>query len=128
MVRFLISTLLHLAGNALGLIIAAAILEDMTLDGVAFVIAVLIFTVVEMIAQPLLRKMAMKNVEALQGGVALVSTYVGLLITDIASDGLEIKGLTTWVLATLIVWLGAVLAGVILPAIFLKNKVEQRRG
>ena len=128
MIRFLISTGLHLLGNAIGLIVASLVLDDMSLDGVAFVIALLIFTAVEVVAEPLIRKIAVKNAEPLLGSVALVTTFVGLLITDIFSDGLQIEGAWTWVLATIIVWLVAMLAAMVLPAIFLKNTAEKRRG
>jgi putative membrane protein len=127
MIRFLISTGLHLLGNAIGLIVAALFLDDMSLDGVAFVIALLIFTAVEVLAQPLIRKFAVKHAEPMLGGVALVTTFVGLVITDVFSDGLQIEGAWTWVLATIIVWLVAMVAAIILPAIFLKNAVENRR-
>jgi len=93
MVRFLISVGLHLLANAIGLLVAAWILPDMSMDGLSLVMAVLIFTVVEVIAQPLLRKIAVKNVEALVGSVALVTTFVGLLVTEIFSDGMDINGL-----------------------------------
>lgn len=127
MIRFLISTGLHLLGNAIGLIVAALFLDDMSLDGVAFVIALLIFTAVEVLAQPLIRKFAVKHAEPMLGGVALVTTFVGLVITDVFSDGLNIEGAWTWVLATIIVWLVAMVAAIILPAIFLKNAAEKRR-
>ena len=127
MIRFLISTGLHLLGNAIGLIVAALFLDDMSLDGVAFVIALLIFTAVEVLAQPLIRKFAVKHAEPMLGGVALVTTFVGLVITDVFSDGLQIEGAWTWVLATIIVWLVAMVAAIILPAIFLKNAAENRR-
>ena len=64
----------------------------MSIDGAAFVFAVIIFTVVEVIAQPLIQKIAMKNVHALVGGVALITTFVGLVVTDLISDGLSIDG------------------------------------
>ncbi len=124
MIRFLISIALHLAANAIGLIVASLFLDDMSLDGVAFVIAVLIFTGVEVIAQPLIRKIAVKHMESLLGSVALVTTFVGLLITELISDGIEIHGAWTWVLTTIIVWLSVLIAGIILPAIFLKKAVE----
>jgi putative membrane protein len=127
MVRFLISTGLHLLGNAIGLLVAAWVLDDMSMDGLSLVFAVLIFTVVEVIAQPLIRKIAVKNAEALLGSVALVTTFVGLLITEIFSDGMDIQGAWTWVLATIIVWLVAMLAALVLPAIFLKKKVTEAR-
>ena len=39
----------------------------------------------------------------------------------------EINGLDTWLWATLIVWFASMLAGVLLPLIFLRNAVEERR-
>ncbi len=127
MVKFLISVGLHLLANAIGLIVAAWVLDDMSIDGLSLVVAVLIFTVVEALAQPLIRKIAVKNVEALLGGVALVSTWVGLLITDVVADGLQIEGSWTWVLATLIVWLAALIAAIILPALLVKKTVNEVR-
>jgi hypothetical protein len=127
MIRMLISAAIHLAANAVGLIAAAVVLDDMSIDGAAFIIALLIFTVVEVIAQPLIRQMAIRNVEALLGSVALITTYVGLLVTDLVSDGLTIEGLWTWVLATIVVWLAVLVAALILPMIFLKRAVAGDR-
>jgi uncharacterized membrane protein YvlD (DUF360 family) len=127
MVRTLIRLGLTLLGNALGLWIAALVLDDMSVSGTAFVVAVVIFTVLMVVLQPLMTKMAMQHAEALQGGSALVTTFVALVITSLISDGLEISGAVTWILATVIVWLGSVLAGVILPLIFLKDVAENRK-
>lgn len=127
MVRMLISAGVHLLANAVGLIVAAVALEDMTLSGVAFVIAVALFTAVEVLVQPLFTKMAMKNVPALQGGTALVATFAGLVVTSIVSDGLDITGVSTWVLATLIVWLASLLAAVVLPIFLVKKAVNERQ-
>lgn len=126
MVRMLISTGIHLLANAVGLLVAASVLEDMTVSGPAFIIAVVLFTAVEMLAQPLFTKMAVKNVPALRGGTALVATFVGLIVTSIVSDGLEISGVTTWAVATLVVWLAALLAAVILPIFLVKEAVNQK--
>jgi hypothetical protein len=49
-----------------------------------------------------------------------------LLITDVVSDGLSIEGVGTWLLATVIVWLGTLLAGVILVRLFLEERRDER--
>jgi hypothetical protein len=59
--------------------------------------------------------------------LALIATFVGLVVTDVVSDGLSISGAWTWVLATIIVWLGALLAGLLLPVIFVKRRVQDDR-
>lgn len=126
MIRFLVRTVILLLANAIGLIVAAAVLDDMTITGVAFIVAVFIFTLVEVLADPLLSNMAEKSVPALRGGVALISTFIGLVITAAVSSGLSITGVSTWILATLIVWLAALLAGLILPVFMVKKAVNNR--
>ena len=94
MIRFLLAIVVQLLSNALGLLVAAQVLDDMTLTASAFLIAVVIFTVVYAIAQPFFTQMALSYVPALRGGVALVATLVGLLITTWLTDGLSISGAT----------------------------------
>ncbi len=126
MVRALIRLGLTLAGNALGIWLAALLLDGVSVSGTAFVIAVVIFTVLEVIIQPLVTKMAMKNAEALQGSSALITTFLALVITALVSDGLSIDGIGNWILATVIVWLATMLAGVLLPMLFLKQAADDR--
>lgn len=124
MIRFLLRTVLALLGNALGLWVASLVLgDDMDITGAAFVIAVVIFTVLTAVLQPLITKIAMQNAPALQGSSALVTTFIGLVLTVWISDGLTIDGALTWVLATVIVWLGALLAGVVLPMFLFKKQL-----
>ncbi len=132
MVRFLIATGIRLLANAIGLIVAALILDGMSITGIGFVIAVAIFTVSEILFEPLLTKMAIKNVPALRGGIALVTTFIGLIITVLLSrlfdlNAITISGVSTWFLATMIVWIAALLAGIILPIFLVKKAVDERR-
>lgn len=128
MIRFLASACLHLLANAAGLLIAAALLgPEFKIDTLAFLTVTVIFTLVEVVAGPLLVSISIKNVPALTGGVALVTTFVGLLIADLVSDGLTIEGVTTWVLASLIVWAGALIAGLVLPLFLFKKVLEEKK-
>ena len=127
MIRFLITTLIACLASAVGLIVAAAVLDDMTINGAAFIIAVLIFTAVQAIASPFLMKMAMKNASALMGAVALLSTLIGLIVTHLVSDGLSITGFSTWVFAALIVWLAGLVAALIIPVLLVKAGVQSAR-
>src|SRR4249919_336811 len=124
----LIGFVIQLVSNALGLIIASWILDDVTISGSAFLVAVVIFTVVYAIAQPFFTQMALSSVPALRGGVALVATLVGLIITSLVSDGLSIEGAGTWIAATVIVWIVSLLGVLVLPLLFLKKKVQETRG
>lgn len=127
MTRFLISTAFLLGANAIGLLVAAIVLADMDMSFGSFLIAVLIFTGVNVLVRPLLMKMAIKNFQSLQGGTALIATLIALIATAILSSGFAIRGASTWLLATIIVWLVSVLAGVLLPMLVLKRGVEEVR-
>ena len=126
MIRLVLRIVLALLGNALGLWIASLVLDDMSISGTAFVLAVVIFTVLTAVLQPLITKIAMQNAPALQGSSALVTTLLALVITDLVSDGLSISGAITWLLATIIVWLAAMLAAVLLPMFLFKKLLDDR--
>ena len=126
MVRTLIKVGLTIAGNAIGLLVAAALLDDVKLSGAAFILAVIIFTIAELILEPFIEKMVTEHAERLRIFTSLVTTFLALLITDLLSDGLSIEGASTWLLATVIVWLGTLLAGVILLRLFVDERRDAR--
>lgn len=127
MLRLIVSFAIHLVANAVGLLVANLVLDDLTISAGPFLWAVLIFTVVETFAGPLIMKIALQNAKGLMGGIALVVTFVGLLVTEIIADGFDINGVSTWIAATVIVWLAAMLAGLIIPVILVKRGVESAR-
>ncbi|MGD9734768.1 MAG: hypothetical protein AB7V58_04050 [Solirubrobacterales bacterium] len=127
MIRLLVRTAILLVANAVGLIVAAALLDGMTLDVAGFFIAVVIFTVVVALMQPFLVSQFRRASSAALGGVALIATLVALIITTLVTDGLSISGAGTWIAATVIVWLAALLAAFILPFLGLKKYLEERR-
>lgn len=129
MVRLLLGLLTQLLANALGLLVANWILDDVDVSGTAFVIAVVIFTVVHAIAQPFLLQMAASKAPALRGGVALIATLVGLIVTAVVSDGLSISGgALVWIEATVIVWIVSLVGVLVLPLVLVKKKAEEKRG
>jgi hypothetical protein len=127
MIRFLVTTLLTLLGNAIGLLIAAIALPGFQLQPLGFVVSVLFFTGAEVLLKPFIVKMSIKYAPALRGGIALVTTFVGLLLTVWFTRGISIDGLSTWVMAPLIVWLGGVLAGIVLPMVLFKETLARAR-
>ena len=128
MIRLLVSFVIQLAANALGLLVADQVLEDVNVSGAAFLVAVVIFTVVYAIAQPFLTQLALSKATALRGATALAATLIGLIITSLVSDGLSISGGLTWLEATVIVWIVSLLGTLVLPLIFVKKKAEEKRG
>ncbi|MEM9745788.1 MAG: hypothetical protein AAF945_03760 [Actinomycetota bacterium] len=128
MVRFLISVGIALLTNAIALVVAALVLDDMSLEFSGFIVAVIIFTGVYALAQPFLTQQALSRASALRGGVALIATLVSLIVTAIISDSLQIDGLTTWLLAMLIVWIAALIGAWLLPLVLLKRVLDDDEG
>ena len=126
MIRLLIRVGIALLGAAIGLVVAAVVLDDMTLDGAAFVLAIIIFVVLTAVLEPLIEKSGDEHIALIATFSSLITTFLALLITDLVSDGLSINGAVTWVLATLIVWAGTALATWILLRMFIKNVRENR--
>jgi hypothetical protein len=127
MSRRIKSALALLAGNAIGLLLASLILTGFAIKPISFIVVVLVFTVVQVIAEPLILKLGEKKAPALKGGIALIVTFVGLLVTDLIASGLTVGGVSNLLAATLLVWLGALIASVVLPIYVFKELREAKK-
>jgi uncharacterized membrane protein YvlD (DUF360 family) len=126
-IRLLVRLLIAVLSNAVGLIVAAAVLDGMSLDATGFIVALLVYTVVFALLQPFLISVLRRSPAPVLGGVALIATLVSLIVTALLTDGLSISGIGTWVAATVIVWLASVLAAFVLPFLGLKKFLDDRR-
>ncbi|WP_319545473.1 hypothetical protein [Ruegeria conchae] len=115
MSRRIKSALALLAGNAIGLLLASLLLAGFAIKPISFIVVVIVFTLVQVVAEPLLLKLGEKKAPALKGGIALIVTFVGLLVTDLITAGLTVGGVSNLLAATLLVWLGALIASIVLP-------------
>ena len=127
MIRLLVRLLIAFLSNAVGLVVAAAVLDGMTLNVTGFVVAVALYTVVFALLQPFLISVLRRSPAPVLGGVALIATLVSLIVTTLLTDGLSISGAGTWIAATVVVWLASVLAAFILPYLGLKRYLDDRR-
>jgi uncharacterized membrane protein YvlD (DUF360 family) len=127
MIRLLIRLLIALAANAVGLIVAALVLSGVDIDVTGFIVAIVIFTVVDALLQPFLASQFRRRGALALAAAALIATLVSLIVTDLISDGLSIDGTGTWIAATVIVWIASFLAAFILPFLGLKKYLEERR-
>lgn len=107
--RLLLRIGLSVAANAVALLLAAALLDGFSLDAAGFVFTVIVFSLLALVLRPLLVWSVAKWVRPLLGVIGLVATFVILLLTNLLSDGITIEGADTWILATVIVWLGGLL-------------------
>ncbi|NYF15948.1 hypothetical protein HDC37_000760 [Microbacterium sp. AK009] len=133
MIIFLIRALIFLVSAALGLIVADLLLPGFRIDWAnwwGFVLAIVIFAVLQSILTPWIASVARRNAPALLGGIGIISTLVALIVVVlIPGAGLTIGQplVLTWILAPVIVWLVTALATLLLPMIFLKRRIDDRR-
>lgn len=127
MIRLVVRLLVLLVANAVGLLIAGLVLDRMDVNVAGFIVAVIIFTIVVGLLQPFIASQLRRRNSAALGGVALIATFVALVVTDLVSDGFTISGVGTWLAATVIVWAASLLAAFVLPFLGLKKYLEERR-
>ena len=127
MIRLVARATLNVLASAVALIVTALLLDDFSLDADGFIIALVVFTVTGLLIEPLLRQTAVRSAPALLGSTALISTLISLVVTAIVSDGLRISGLTTWIAATVLVWLIALAARFLLPFIIFRRTFQELR-
>jgi hypothetical protein len=127
LVRLLASAVVNLLASAIALVAGALILDDMALDPSGLVVGAVVFTVASVVTEPLVRDVAMKQVRALLGASALLATLLSLIGTVLLTDGIRISGFTTWVLATIVVWLVALVAELFLPLVLFKKVLARSR-
>ena len=126
MIRFLAQSTLMVIGNALGLLVAAAIVSDFHVSVTGFTLSLVFFTVAQIILAPFILQLAIQYVPAFRGGIALVTTFVVLLLTTWLTSGLRIESATAWVVAPFVIWLISVVAGVLLPLVLFKKALASK--
>jgi len=132
MIMFLLRALIFLASAAVGLIVADLVLPGFVIDWgspLGFILAIVIFAVLQSVLAPWLARVAQRNAPALLGGIGIVSTFVALVVVVlIPRAGLTIGApWWTWIIAPVIGWLVTALAPLFLPMLFSKKKVADRR-
>lgn len=121
MIRLALSILATIIANAVGLLLATALLTGFTIDAISFVVVLLVFTGVMVLTGPLITKIAVTSVPQIRGSISLVSVFFGLKVTEWLMPGFDMGGLSNWLAATLLVWLGSLIAEILLPIYVFKQ-------
>jgi len=125
--RLVAAATIALLADALGLLVAAVVVDGIRVTALGFVVSVVVFAVVDLLVQPLLRQVAFKQAPALVGSSALVATIVSFVVTATFTDGLSVNGSTAWFLGPLVVWAVALLAQFLLPLVIFKKTMARAR-
>ena len=107
---------------AVGLLVAAAVLDDFSISATSFILDVVIFAVLQAVLSRLIPRHAVLGPSDWCRPWSSPSC-----LTYLFSDGVKIKGLATWVLATLIVWIVTTLATWALSRSLRRNRAASRR-
>ena len=115
----LLRAVVFLGSSAIGLLIAAWLIDGVSVRVTGFIVTVVVFSVAQALLAPFVAKMATRYASALLGGIGLVST----LLASVLTHGLTIRGIGSWIAATVVVWLASALATMLLPMLLIKKKV-----
>ncbi|RWR22723.1 hypothetical protein D8Y23_01875 [Microbacterium enclense] len=118
MKTWLFRVVIYLASAAAGLVLADLFVDGFRiswLDVWGFLVAIVVFAVVQSLATPLVTRLARKRAPLLLGGIGIIATFVSLLVVVLLpSAGVRITTVGAWFLAPLVVWIvSAVVTGVL---------------
>ena len=121
MIRLALTIVATIIANAVGLLLAAALLDGFSIDALSFIVVLLVFTGVMILTGPLITKIALTSLPQIRGSISLVSVFFGLKVTEWLMPGFDMGGLSNWLAATLLVWLGSLVAEILLPIYVFKQ-------
>ena len=112
-----------LVGILIGIIVSVALLDSFSATTKAIVVCTLLFWVVNLVVNFVAVRILIRQPSVGTAGLlALASTIVSLIIVNIVVSGLTIHGASTYVFATLIIWIATALADMIG-----RRKIRERR-
>jgi hypothetical protein len=127
LVRWGIRIGMGLVGVAAGLLLASGILTGISITATALVESTVIFWLVHLAVQFLaLRVLIRQPSVALAGLLAIASTIVALVIVSLVVSGLEIRGVSTYFFATLIIWMTTAVADFVGQRMIRARRMDRR--
>lgn len=121
-IRFVAS----LVGILIGIIVSVALLSGFSATATAIVVSTLLFWAVNLVVNVVALRILIRQPSVTTAGLlALVSTIVSLIIVNIVVSGLKIHGVSTYVIATLIIWIATTLADMIGGRMIRQRRVER---
>lgn len=100
---------------AVGLLVAAWVVPDVSVTVPGFVVAVVVFSVGQALTSLVLLRLPHDYASLLLGGTGLVLTVLALVLASALTHGLSIEGFASWLATTLVVWLVTTIGAISLP-------------
>ena len=125
--RFGIRIFASLVGIFVGIVLSVAFLSGFSATAKAILVSTLLFWVVHLVVNFVaLRILIRQPSVATAGLLALASTVIALIIVNIFVSGLSISGASTYVIATLIIWIATALSDMVGRRKIRARRVERR--
>jgi len=119
----LLRAVVLLGSWAIGLLVAAWVVPRVSLSVSGFIVAVVVFSVVQAILSVLILKLPHEYASLLLGGAGLALTLVALILASVLTHGLTIHGIASWMATTVVVWLVTTIGAISLPDLFARDDV-----
>jgi hypothetical protein len=82
MIRMVVRALVFLASAAVGLFVAAALVDGVRVGTSGLLTAIVVFAVLQSVLAPFFAKVAARNAPAFLGGIGLLTTFVALFAAN----------------------------------------------
>src|ERR1700692_3748038 len=119
--QILLRAVVLLGSWAIGLLVAAWVVPGVSLSLSGFIVAVVVLSVAQAIVSLWILKWPHGYASLLLGGTGLALTIVALSLASVLTHGLTIRGIASWLAATLVVWLVTTGWGIFVSQLFARR-------
>jgi hypothetical protein len=113
--QILFRAVLLLGWWAIGLLVAGWVVPGVSLSASGFIVGVVVFSLAQAALSFVCLKLPRGYASLLLGGTGLALTVLALILATAMTHGLTVRGMASWVAATLVVWLVTTIGAVSLP-------------
>jgi hypothetical protein len=119
--QILLRAIVLLVSWAIGLLVAAWVVPQVSMSVSGFIVAVVVFSVGQAVLSLSILKLPHGYASLLLGGTGLALTVVALGLASELTHGLTIRGFASWLAATIVVWLVTTIGAISLPDLFARE-------
>jgi hypothetical protein len=120
--QILLRGVVLLGSWAIGLLVAARVGPGVSVSVSGFIVAVVVFSVAQTILSWWTLKLPRAYASLLLGGTGLALTVVALSLASVLTHGFNIRGIASWVAATVVVWLVTTVGAISLPEVLVRGE------
>jgi hypothetical protein len=113
--QLLLRAVVLLASWAIGLLVVAWIVPGVWLSVPGFIVAVVVFAVMQAILSLSILKVPHRYLSLLLGGTGLALTIAALALASTLTHEITIDGMASWLASTVVVWLVTTIGAITLP-------------